>query len=65
MIRTVIRCQNDMVMVFDDQGKQTPEYQGQYQEVRGNILKNAPPTTVFAYDFTTSGELRKVAREEW
>jgi hypothetical protein len=54
-----------MVMVFDDQGKQTPEYQGQYQEVRGNILKDAPPTAVFAYDFTTSGELRKVAREEW
>lgn len=65
MIRTVIRCLNDMVMVFDGQGKQIPEYQGQYQEVRENILKGAPPTAVFAYGFTTSGELRKVASEEW
>jgi len=31
MIKTVIRCQNDMVMVFDKKGEQIPEYQGQYE----------------------------------
>lgn len=33
MIRTVIRCQNNMVLVFDGKGKQIPSYQGEYQEV--------------------------------
>lgn len=65
MIKTVLRCQNNMVLVFDNEGRQVPEYQGQYQEVRESILKDASPNAVFAHGFTTSGELRKIAREEW
>ncbi len=34
MIRTVIRCQNNMVLVFDKEGKQIPKYQGQYEKVK-------------------------------
>ena len=65
VIKTVIRCQNDMVMVFDEEGEQIPEYQGQYEEVKGSILKDAPPDAIFAHGFTDAGELRKVSREEW
>ena len=65
MIRTVIRCQNDMVMVFDKKGEQIPEYQGQYEEVKESILKDAPLNAVFGYlpDYKT--ELQIVPREEW
>ena len=65
MIRTVIRCQNDMVMVFDKKGEQIPEYQGQYEEVKEKILKDAPLNAAFGYlpDYKT--ELQIVPREEW
>lgn len=65
MIKTVIWCQNDMVMVFDENGEQIPGYQGQYEQVKEAILKNAPASTLFAHGLTGSGELRKVPREEW
>ena len=65
MIKTVIRCQNDMVLVFDGEGKQIPAYQGQYPEVRENILASAPPDAAFAHGFNSSGELRRIAQEEW
>ncbi len=65
MIRTVIRCQSDMVIVFDDEGKQIPTYQGHYPEVREHILTDALPNAVFAHGFNSSGELRRIAREEW
>ncbi len=65
MIKTVIRCPNDMVMVFDKKGEQIPEYQGQYREVKESILKDAPLNTVFGYLSDYEPELRKVSREEW
>ena len=65
MIKTVIRFRNKMVMVFDKWGEQIPKYQGQYEKVKGSILENAPPDTIFALGFTDAGELREVAREEW
>jgi len=65
MIRTVIRCQNDMVIVFDDEGKQIPTYQGHYPEVREHVLTDALLNAVFAHGFNSSGELRRIAREEW
>ena len=68
MIKTVIRFQNNMVVVFDRRGEQIPKYQGQYEEVKGSILKDAPPEAVFTYGFTDSGdfrELQKVPREGW
>lgn len=65
MIKTVIRSQNNMVMVFDKKGEQIPKYQGQYEEVKEGVLKDAPSDAIFAYGFTNIGELRKVSREEW
>jgi hypothetical protein len=65
MIKTVIRCGNNMVMVFDKKGSQISKYQGQYHEVKGSILQDAPLDAVFAQGFTVLGELRKVPREEW
>lgn len=64
-IKIAIRLKNDMVMVFDRNGEEIPKYQGQYEDVKENVLKDAPPDTVFAHGFTDSGELRKVPREEW
>ena len=65
MIKAVIRCQNNMVMVFDKEGEQIPEYQGQYGEVKEKILKDASSSAVFCHlpDYKT--ELEIVPREEW
>lgn len=65
MIKTVIRCPDDLVMVFDEAGEQISAYQGQYQEVKGSILQDAPLNTVFAHLSDFEPELRKVSREEW
>ncbi len=65
MIKTVIRCPDDLVMVFDDEGEQIPEYQGQYQKVKQSILQDAPLNAVFAHLSDFEPELRKVSREEW
>ena len=65
MIKTVIRCPDNMVMVFDKQGEQIPEYQGQYAEVKESILKDAPPNAVFGCLCDLEPELRRVPRGEW
>lgn len=65
MIKTIIRFENNMVMVFNQGGEQIPKYQGQYQNVKESILHNAPIDAVFAHSFTDIGELRKVTKEEW
>ena len=65
MIKTVIKFQSNMVMVFDENGEQIPEYQGRYEEVKESILKDAPKNAVFALGFNDAGVLRQVPREEW
>ena len=65
MIKTVIRCPNSMVMVFDEKGEQIPEYQGQYEEVKGSILKDVTLNTRFGYLSDYEPELREVPKEEW
>ena len=65
MIKSVIRCPNNMVIVFDKEGEQIPEYQGQYEEVKERILKDAPPEAVFGYWFNYETDIRTVSREEW
>ncbi len=65
MIKTVIKCPNNMVMVFDRKGEQIPQYQGQYEEVKKNILKDAPLNAIFGYLSNSEPELRKVPRQEW
>ncbi len=66
MIKSVCKWQDGMVMVFDKKGEQIPEYQGQYEDVKESILKDAPPDAVFSHGFWDEAELLKVVpREEW
>ena len=62
MIKSVIKTEKGMVIVFDEKGEWIPEYQGQYEEVKEKILRDAPPEAVFTKIVTT---LQPVAREEW
>jgi hypothetical protein len=64
-IKTVIRCSNAMVIVFDKKGEQIPEYEGYYQEVRESILRNAPNDAVFGRFPDYEIELEIVPRQEW
>ena len=65
MIKNVIRLRNDMVMVFDDEGEQMPEYQGQYEDVKEKILVNASAGTVFNHWFGYSLKPEAVPVESW
>ena len=65
MIKSLIRFQNDMVLVFNEDGEQIPEYQGQYHEVKEGILKDAPPEAVFGHWFDYETDITTVSREEW
>ncbi len=65
VIKTIIRLKNDMVIVFDADGEQVLEYQGLYKDVKGSILKDAPPEAVFARWLGHSVEPETVYREEW
>ena len=63
MIRSVIKSEKGMVLVFDEKGKQMPQYQGRYDKVRDRILRDAPPDAVFWHDEVR--QLKAVSREEW
>ena len=52
-----------MVLVFDEKGKQMPQYQGRYDKVRDRILRDAPPDAVFWHDEVR--QLKPVEKEEW
>lgn len=65
MFKTAIRLQNDMVMVFDEEGEQVSGYQGQYGDVKRHILQDAMPRTVFAHWFDYAAEQQIVPRERW
>ncbi len=65
MIKSVIRCPNDMVIVFDEDEEQIPQYQGRYGEVKRRILEDAPPGAVFGRWFDFETDIRTVPREEW
>lgn len=54
-----------MVMVFDKKGEQIPKYQGEYEDVKESILKDAPPSAIFSHGFRDVFELKIVPREEW
>ncbi len=65
MIKTVIRMKNDMVMVFDGDGEQIPEYQGYYKDVKVRILTDAPAGSVFNHWFGHSLESDIVEDKLW
>lgn len=64
MIRTVYRFQNDMVVVFNERGRQMPKYNGRYDDVREAILADAPDNAEF-YHVVWGGGGTLVDREEW
>lgn len=45
MIKGVYVFPNRVVLVYDENGEQIPEYQGRFEEVRQKILDNAEPET--------------------
>ncbi len=63
MIKSVLRV-GDNVLVFDENAEQIPEYQGQYQEVREKILRDAPSDAAFGR-ITAAKAIEAVPREEW
>jgi hypothetical protein len=65
LIKTVIRIKNDMVMVFDEDGEQLPEYQGPYHDVKEKILADAPAGSVFNHWFGHSLEPEPVNGRAW
>ena len=65
MIRSVIRCPNDMVLVFDEDEEQIPQYQGRYREVKRRVLENAPPETIFGHWLNFEADITTVSRGEW
>jgi len=65
MIQKIIRLKNDMVMVFDEEGEQMPEYQGPYGDVRDRILADAPAGAVFNHWFGYAIKPRAVATRSW
>lgn len=65
MIKTVIRAANDMVIVFDEQGRQLPGYQGQYEDVKKRILADAWDKTGFIHWFGVSPAPEVVSKVDW
>ena len=65
MIKSAIRTPNDMVMVFDEDGEQIPEYQGCYDEVKELVLVNAPPGTLFGRWLDYKTDIETVSRNDW
>jgi hypothetical protein len=59
MIKTIIRAGNDMVLVFNENGDEMPEYQGLYYDVKDKILADAQIEAVFKHWYGRS--LRPVA----
>lgn len=65
MIKTIIRLRDDMVMVFDTEGEQVPKYQGQYEDVRESVLRDAPLDAEFTYWFDYDTEPKTVYKGGW
>jgi hypothetical protein len=65
MIDKIVRLKNNLVMVFDENGEQLPEYQGLYYDVRAKILAYAPSCAVFNHWFGYNLKPQAVPPEEW
>jgi hypothetical protein len=65
MIRTVIRLRNNMVLVFNGEGEQIPEYQGQYADVKERIMQDASRGTVFNHWYGHSLLPEVIPGENW
>lgn len=64
-IKSVIKTPDDSVIVLDERGEQIPPYQGRYEEVKPDIMKDAPSTAIFSHVIDGQTELTIVPREQW
>jgi len=64
MIDHAVKFSNGIVLCFDENGEQMPEYQGRYEEVKDKILADAPQSARFfrAVWMVSGGE---IPREKW
>jgi hypothetical protein len=65
MIKKIIRLKNDMVLVFDEEGEQLPEYQGCYMVVKEKIIEDAPAGAIFNHWFGYSLKPDFVETKSW
>ena len=65
MIKTVIRTRNNMVIVLDADGEQIPDYQGQYEDVKEGILRDATSGTLFNHWFGYTLKPEAVTVKDW
>ena len=63
-IKTAIKFDNGMVMVFDGRGRQVPEYQGKYDNVKDLVLMDSTSRTKFL-NGTWGSPLTQVKKEDW
>jgi len=59
VIKAVFKFANGMVAVFDENGEQLPKYQGPYEAVKADILRDASAEAEF-YSIALA-----VQRENW
>lgn len=62
MIAKVIFWSNGIVMVFDEEGQQMPDYQGKKVDMLASILKDAPPSCQFQGGNWSEGRLWDIER---
>ena len=62
LIKKVMKSEKGIVLVFDGDGEPIPRYQGWYEEVGEQILRDAPLDAVFSH---VSESINVVPREEW
>jgi hypothetical protein len=65
MIKTVIRIDNDMVTVFDENGEEMPEYHGCFNDVKDKILADVPADAVFKRWFGRVLKPETISMEPW
>jgi hypothetical protein len=54
-----------MVLVFDENGEELPEYQGYYDNVKERILADARADSVFNHWFGHCSKPEGIALETW
>lgn len=64
MIFTLIKTQFGTVVAKNGKGKLISRSCGTYEEIKGEVLKEASPKAVFLHE-DPDGKLSEVAREDW
>ena len=65
MIKTVVRCKDNSVMAFDENGELLPLYLGSYNTVKASIIEDSRPGTVFSHYFDNEAMLIETPLEAW